>query len=337
MKVLTISIAAYNVEKFIQSTLRSLEVPEILNEIEVLVIDDGGTDGTEKIAKDFQSKYPESFHFVHKENGGWGSTINTGIRLAKGKYYKHLDGDDMFESRNLPQFIDILRKSNVDAVFTPFVKFDSRTEEDYQLCACASNEVPSGKVLPIEQYEAQMQINMHLCTFRTEMLNSNKISITEKCFYTDAEFTFKALACVHNFIKLDMVIYRYRVGRGEQSVSLAGLKKHYMDHEKVLNEVLKEFQNKKHNNTWRHTMDKMVTELIHNQYMVYATIGMKNKIREYDKWIKIEYPEYYSKAGKKVRLLRLLGFQTVPALATFYSLENSLAQKHIVKPRMTYL
>ena len=93
-KVLTVSIAAYNMESYIRQTLNSLIVPEILEKIEVLVVDDGGTDGTLAIAKEYETKYPITFHAIHKENGGYGSVINKSIELATGKYFKQLDGDD---------------------------------------------------------------------------------------------------------------------------------------------------------------------------------------------------------------------------------------------------
>ena len=73
-KTLTISIAGYNVEKYIRETLDSLCLGTIIEDIEVFVVDDGGKDNTYEIAKEYEEKYPNSIHAVHKENGGWGST-----------------------------------------------------------------------------------------------------------------------------------------------------------------------------------------------------------------------------------------------------------------------
>ncbi len=104
-KLLTISIAAYNVEGYIRNTLDSLIVPEILDKLEVFIVDDGGNDNTLQIAREYESKYPETFHAVHKENGGYGSTVNYSIAHATGKYFKLLDGDDWYLSRNLKRLI----------------------------------------------------------------------------------------------------------------------------------------------------------------------------------------------------------------------------------------
>ena len=94
MKILTISIAAYNVEKFLDKTLSSLCNESLSEDLEVLIIDDGSTDKTGNIAKQYEKKYPNIFRYVYKENGGHGSTINKGIELAQGKYFRVLDGDD---------------------------------------------------------------------------------------------------------------------------------------------------------------------------------------------------------------------------------------------------
>ena len=106
-KILTVSIAAYNVETFIEEALDSFLVPEIMNKIEVLVINDGGTDQTMEKAKKYADQYPDTFKLVYKENGGWGSTVNYGIKHATGKYFKLLDGDDYFEKDNLIAFIEL--------------------------------------------------------------------------------------------------------------------------------------------------------------------------------------------------------------------------------------
>ena len=69
-KVLTISVAAYNAEAFIDQALRSVCVDAVIDRLEIFVIDDGGTDGTLDIAKRYAERYPASVFPIHKENGG---------------------------------------------------------------------------------------------------------------------------------------------------------------------------------------------------------------------------------------------------------------------------
>lgn len=75
-KVATISIAAYNMEKHIRKTLDSLLDERVIDDLEVLVVDDGGTDRTLEIANEYAATYPNSIFPIHKENGGYGSVLN---------------------------------------------------------------------------------------------------------------------------------------------------------------------------------------------------------------------------------------------------------------------
>lgn len=81
-KILTVSIAAYNVEKYIEECLIPFYNEKIVDALEIFIIDDGGTDNTMKIAKKYADEYPDTFKLIHKKNGGWGSTVNYGIEHA---------------------------------------------------------------------------------------------------------------------------------------------------------------------------------------------------------------------------------------------------------------
>lgn len=66
-KILTISVAAYNVEEFLANTLNSCVVREVFNEIEVLIVDDGSTDHTADIAQEYINNYPDMFQLIRKQ------------------------------------------------------------------------------------------------------------------------------------------------------------------------------------------------------------------------------------------------------------------------------
>lgn len=123
-KVLSISIAAYNVENCIKETLMSLVVKNNLEKLEILIIDDGSTDGTAKAAQEFVKKYPCSFFYFYKQNAGHGSTINFALTKATGKYFKVLDGDDKLLTDSLDDFIDYLCIVDCDLVLSEQIIID---------------------------------------------------------------------------------------------------------------------------------------------------------------------------------------------------------------------
>ena len=115
-KVLSVSVAAYNVEKFIEQCLDSFIDPAILDRVEILVTDDGSKDRTPEIVSAYEKKYPGTFRLISQKNAGPGSTVNSGIKHATGKYFRMVDGDDWVNTAQMGAFLDILEKTNADMV-----------------------------------------------------------------------------------------------------------------------------------------------------------------------------------------------------------------------------
>ena len=93
--ILTVIVPAYNVEQYLMHGVKSLLNQPYANKLEILIVNDGSHDATEKIANELQAKTTINgksiVRLINKENGGHGSTINRGIKEAKGKYLKVMD------------------------------------------------------------------------------------------------------------------------------------------------------------------------------------------------------------------------------------------------------
>ena len=121
-KLLTISMASYNAEEYISEAIDSVLLNEkVAEKIQVVVVNDGSKDKTKEIALNYQTKYKDSVVLVDKKNEGFGSTINSGIQEASGKYFMLLDADDWAISKNLEYLIDVLEKSNSDLIVAPYI------------------------------------------------------------------------------------------------------------------------------------------------------------------------------------------------------------------------
>ena len=83
-KILTIVVPTYNAEKYLRDNLESFEIPELMQDIEVLIINDGSTDHSVDIAREYEARYPDTYRVITKENGGHGSGINCGVAQARG-------------------------------------------------------------------------------------------------------------------------------------------------------------------------------------------------------------------------------------------------------------
>lgn len=178
-KILSISIAAYNVENYLEQTLKSLVCSNtIMEKMEVLIIDDGSTDQTALIAQKYVDNYPNTFILIQKKNGGHGSTLNCAVSQAHGKYFKMLDGDDWYETNNLQKLILELEYADSDIVLSPYKKIyenDCRIDEinrhnlierkKYNICDLNDSLIEIA-------YAAEM-------TVRMDILKGNEFCLTE--------------------------------------------------------------------------------------------------------------------------------------------------------------
>lgn len=308
-KALTVSVAAYNVEKYIDDCLKSFIVPEIMDDIEVFVIDDGGSDDTEDIARRYEEQYPNTFKFVHKKNGGWGSTLNYGIEHATGKYFKQLDGDDYFQKENLKKYIHILKSTDADVVHTRYTIFDDKTgkvlSEDGVMY-----DYPPGEVLDIGKVMIPGLITMHKFTFRTEMLKRFRVSVMEHCFYTDTEYVMKGLFHAKTIEFEDFSLYWYRVGREGQSMSITGLRKHYREHIRVIRQLLHLYDKAKRP-VIKEILERRCRELIDYQNEIFLHLEVTREhakdFRQFNEFIRYKYPEFYRTKRGRVKAFRILG------------------------------
>ena len=93
MVKVSVVVPVYNVEKYLAKCLQSL-IGQTLKDIEIVVVNDGSADGSQKIADEFKERYPEIIKCVVKENGGLGSARNAGLERPSGEYIAFIDSDD---------------------------------------------------------------------------------------------------------------------------------------------------------------------------------------------------------------------------------------------------
>ena len=244
-KVLTIAIAAYNMEQYLSRCLDSLVYINNICDVEILIINDGSNDATLQIAQKYESLYPQSVRAIDKSNGGWGSVVNLAVMEATGKYFKLLDADDWYESGPLSEFVSYLSAVSYDLVLTPYVLEYVELKKKKPVLF---QNIKFGKVYDYSQL-VQLRwgkdwFDLPSITYRTEILQKNHITIAE-CFYADIEYDYLPLKYIKNFIFLDLSIYRYFIGRAGQSISREGCTRHYLDHLKITCRIVEYFNAQK--------------------------------------------------------------------------------------------
>lgn len=112
---ISVIIPIYNIEKYLRECLDSI-ANQTLDDIQVLMIDDGSTDSSAEICKEYEKKY-DGFEYYYKENGGTASARNLGLSKATGEYIGFVDSDDYVELDMFQRFYDTAKKYNADIVY----------------------------------------------------------------------------------------------------------------------------------------------------------------------------------------------------------------------------
>lgn len=235
-KILTISVAAYNVEKYLIKLIDSVIAADRYGDVELIIINDGSIDRTRKIAERYEQIYPDTVRLINKENGGHGSAINKGISLAKGTYFRALDGDDWVDIDGTRKLIGLLKEINTDLVLADFLQcFQDKTIEKREF-----PKLKPGKLYHINEALKKIEwMPYHSVIYRTKLLQTNGIAVDEKCFYEDNEYCMYPLKYVKNLIYYDLYCYCYRYGEAEQSMSLLSRQRHIGDSSRVCSSLIK--------------------------------------------------------------------------------------------------
>lgn len=299
-KILTISIAAYNSEKYLVKCLDSLTGCKTLDKVEILVINDGSTDLTQVIAEEYQDRYPESIIVVNKENGGHGSTINCAIKLATGIYFKIVDADDWVSSEGIDNLVRFLEKATVDLVLNPYTNVDINGEiTKIKPCLKLANAIEYDKVYGIKEVQNAINLQIYTSTFRTEILKSIKQPISEHCYYVDVEYVLYPIQDVHTVVFFNYVIYRYLLGTSDQSVNMSNKIIRRDQHMHVTKTVIEFYysQKEKKNMNGITLIYNRVVGMIRNQYEIYFgmkdTKTSKKELMQFDHYLKNECFDMY--------------------------------------------
>ena len=237
-KLLTIIIPSYNVEKTLEQTVSSMMISdnELLLLLEILIINDGSTDSTAALAEKLAQRAPGVIRVISKENGGHGSTLNVGVREARGKYLKPVDGDDWLSTPNLEKFMKILKDTNADLVCTDYYRYSELTGEQTYI---KISDLPYGKMFNFSEIYKQYTFVFNSLTVKTEKMRHPQRVIDEHCYYSDVQFVVFSAMAVDTIQYIDLPLYVYRIDQATQSVSTAGWIKHYLEHERIIETLIK--------------------------------------------------------------------------------------------------
>ena len=223
MKILTIAIPSYNSMDYMRNCIESL-LPGG-EDVEILIVDDGSKDETPAIADEYEAKYPGIIRAIHQENGGHGEAVNAGLRNATGFFYKVVDSDDWVDAEAYQKILAFLKEAvkeeePLDMLLSNYVyeKVGAKHKKVIQYHSI----LPENRYFGWEEighFHACQNILMHSVIYRTELLRSFQFELPKHTFYVDNIFVYNPLPFVKKMYYVNADLYRYFIGRDDQSVN----------------------------------------------------------------------------------------------------------------------
>ena len=233
MKLVSFAVPCFNSANYMAKCIESLL--KAGEDVEIIIVNDGSTkDNTKEIADYYAQKYPTIIKAVHKENGGHGDAVNFGLKNATGLYFKVVDSDDWVDEQALKVYIDTIRsfgENCPDAIVSNYVY--EHVEDNTQKFVNYRKELPVGKVFGFEEtkkFEVGKFIAMHSLTYKTSILKEIGLELPKHTFYVDNIFICKPLPHIKTFYYIDVDLYRYFIGRSDQSVNESVIMKRIDQH-----------------------------------------------------------------------------------------------------------
>ena len=245
MPSVSVIVPIYQVEDYLKRCLETL-VNQTLEDIEIILVNDGSTDRSAEIAKEYQEKYRTKIRYVEKENGGLSDARNFGMQYAKGEYVAFLDSDDYVELSTYQDMYMLAKKEKSDLVECDFIwEYPHKQKEDI-------GQIYQGKHEMLEKVRVVAWNKL----IKREILEKTKVKFPKGYHYEDVEFTYQLIPHLEiiSFLKKPCIHYIQR----ENSISNSQNErtKEIFD---VLEHVLKYYQENQIFETYQEELEYLYT------------------------------------------------------------------------------
>ena len=227
-KLITFAVPCYNSAAYMRHCIETLLSAG--EQAEIILVDDGSTkDDTPAICDEYAAKYPTIVKAIHQENGGHGEGVNQGIRNATGLYYKVVDSDDWLDEVALRTVLAKLntltaRGTAPDLMICNYVY--EHVEDNTSHTVRYTNVFPQNRLFNwthVGHFRPDQNLLMHSVMYRTQVLRDCGMVLPKHTFYVDNIFVYQPLPQVKTIYYMNLDLYRYFIGREDQSVNEANM------------------------------------------------------------------------------------------------------------------
>ena len=223
MKLLSVAVPCYNSAAYMSRAIETLLSGG--DYIEIIIVNDGSKDETEKIGLEYQKRYPDIVRVITQENGGHGEAVNTGLANATGLYFKVVDSDDWVNENALQEVLcrlkELIADGNSPDLFLANYVYEKVGAKRKKVInynwALPKNQIFTWD--DIMYFRQSQNILMHSTTYRNILLKDCGLKLPKHTFYVDNIFVYQPLPFIKTLYYMDVNLYRYFIGRSDQSVN----------------------------------------------------------------------------------------------------------------------
>ena len=198
MPKVSVIVPVYNTEKYLEKCLNSL-VNQTLEDLEILIVNDGSTDNSEIIINKFKQDYPNKIVYLKKENGGLSDARNFAIPYVNSEYVGFVDSDDYVELNMFESLYDLAVQKNLDLVECNFIwEYPNKTKTDYGINYSEKKDLfLLGRVMVCNKL------------FKASIIKNNNITFPKMLNYEDIEFFYTLIPYINNYSLINDSFYHY--------------------------------------------------------------------------------------------------------------------------------
>ena len=301
MSKISIIIPVYNVEQYLKACLDSV-VNQTLKDIEIIIINDGSPDNSDKIINEYISTH-KNIIYIKDTNHGQGHARNEGIKLAKSKYIMFLDSDDTLELDILEKMYDIIEEENSDVVVSDINKIVNGEKQYFKNYYNYSDKDNINFMLSHAGPVAKL--------YKKELFIKNNINFLENVYYEDLAMTPILSIYTNKITYLQLPLYNYLI-RDNSTMKQKEFNPKIDNIFKVINHIEKEI-NKRAKNKYNQEIEYLhIEHLLYSASLRYLNYPVyKDRINKIINIIKDKYPnwknnKYYQNKSYKFKLVCIL-------------------------------
>lgn len=229
--IISVIIPIYNSENLLSKCLDSI-INQTLNNIEIICVDDGSTDNSFKILKEYENK-DNRVIVITQENSGAGIARNKGIDIAKGKYIAFVDSDDWIKYDALKKLHDNIKNNDSDMVLFNAIEHKPNNQHRERIYFSIDETVDYNDFTFDYKYNKNLVMNKMFVIwsklYKTSFLKENNIKFNNHEVFNDVQFHIKTMLLAKKISYLPEILYNYRrLGQNSLQTSKANTHKGFI-------------------------------------------------------------------------------------------------------------